>query len=123
MSARALVAIVLAYCVPGAGHFYLGKRERAVAYFLIIVVLFVVGLSIDGTLYTFAESHGSMLRKLATLGSMGDGVLYFVARVMGPHGNVTSSTFEHGTMFTLSSGLMNLILMLDCYDIARGRKP
>jgi len=122
MNARAIVALILAWLVPGAGHFFVGRRERGIAYFAIIVTLFVLGLSIDGTLYTLAETHGSILRMLASIGSMGSGALYFIARAMGPHGSVTSSTYEYGTTFTLSAGLMNLLLVLDCWDIARGKK-
>jgi hypothetical protein len=122
MNARGIVALIVAWLVPGAGHFVLGRRERGIAYFAIIVMLFVLGLSIDGTLYTLAETHGSLLRLLASLGSMGSGALYFIARAMGPHGNVTSATYEYGTTFTLSAGLMNLLLVLDCWDIARGKK-
>lgn len=123
MTKRSFTAMLLACVIPGAGHFYLGRRGRAAAFFVIILFMFVLGLSIDGTLYTLAESHGSMLRVLASLGSMGSGVLYFVARSMSPFGNVTSATYEYGTTFTLSAGLMNLLLVLDCFDIARGRKP
>ncbi len=122
MTKQSVIAIILAYIVPGAGHFYLGKRGRAAAFFVIILFMFVVGLSIDGSLYTLAESHRSMLRILASLGSMGAGAIYFIARSMGPFGNVTSATYEYGTTFTLSAGLMNLLLVLDCFDIARGRK-
>lgn len=122
MSARAIVAMILAWLVPGAGHFFLGRRERGIAYFVIITTLFVLGLSIDGTLYTLAETHGSLLRVLASFGSMGSGALYFIGRAMGPHGSVTSATYEYGTTFTLSAGLMNLLLVLDCWDIARGKK-
>lgn len=122
MNARPVVAVILAWLVPGAGHVFLGRRERGIAYFAIIVILFVLGLSIDGTLYSFSETHGSLLRLLASFGSMGSGVLYFIARSMGPHGSVTSSTYEYGTTFTLSAGLMNLLLVLDCWDIARGKK-
>jgi TM2 domain-containing membrane protein YozV len=122
MNVRAFTAMLLAYVIPGAGHFYLGKRERAIAYFVLIVLLFVLGLSIDGSLYTIAESRGSLLRLLASIGSIGGGALYFIAGAMGPHGNVTSATYEYGTMFMLSAGLMNLLLVVDCYDIVRGRK-
>jgi len=122
MNGRAVIAGILAWVVPGAGHLFLGRRERGIAYFAIIVTLFVLGLSIDGTLYTLSETHGSLLRVLASFGSMGSGVLYFIARAMGPHGSVTSSTYEYGTTFTLSAGLMNLLLVLDCWDIARGKK-
>ena len=122
MNARAVAAMILAWLVPGAGHVFLGRRERGVAYFVIILILFVLGLSIDGTLYTLSDTHGSLLRALASFGSMGSGVLYFIARSMGPHGSVTSATFEYGTTFTLSAGLMNLLLLVDCWDIARGKK-
>ena len=122
MSARAITAMVLAYLVPGAGHFYLGKRGRAAAFFVIVCVMFAIGVAIDGDLYTVVRTGGSLLRFLAGLGSMGAGVLYFVAVLMGVHGDVTSITYEHGTAFTITAGLMNLLLMLDAYDIAEGRK-
>ena len=122
MSARAITAMVLAYLVPGAGHFYLGKRGRAVAFFVIVCLMFAIGIAIDGDLYTVVRTGGSLLRFLAGLGSMGGGILYFVAVAMGVHGDVTSITYEHGTAFTITAGLMNLLLMLDAYDIAEGRK-
>ena len=122
MSARAITAMVLAYLVPGAGHFYLGKRGRAAAFFVIVCVMFAIGVAIDGDLYTVVRTGGSLLRFLAGLGSMGAGVLYFVAVLMGVHGDVTSITYEHGTAFTITAGLMNLLLMLDAFDIAEGRK-
>jgi hypothetical protein len=114
--------MVLAYLIPGAGHFYLGKRGRAAAFFIIVTVMFALGLAIDGDLYTITTSGGSLLRLLAALGSMGSGILYFAAWLMGVHGDVTSITYEHGTAFVITAGLMNLLLMLDCFDIAEGRK-
>lgn len=122
MSKRSVIAMVLAYLVPGAGHFYLGKRAHAATFFGIVVFMFVIGLSIDGNLYTLKESGRALLRVLASFGSMGSGLMYFIARSMGPFGDVTSSTYEYGTTFTLTAGLMNLLLVLDCFDIAEGRK-
>ena len=54
---------------------------------------------------------------------MGSGVLYVLANWRQAYGNVASSTYEYGKMFTLTAGLMNLLLMVDCFDIVRGRKP
>lgn len=122
MKPRSIISMVLAFLVPGAGHLYLGLRSRAATYFGIVVFMFVVGLSVDGGLYTLAESQRALLRVLASLGSMGSGLLYFVAKAIGPFGNVTSMTYEYGTTFTLTAGLMNLLLVVDCYDIATGRK-
>ncbi|MBV8519748.1 MAG: hypothetical protein JO197_20315 [Acidobacteria bacterium] len=122
MNARALTSMLLALAVPGAGHFYLGRRGRAIAFFCIVVLLFLIGLAVDGSLYTLAESNGQLLKRLAALGSMGSGLVYVIANAMGPHGVVTSTTFEYGATFMLTAGLMNLLLVLDCYDIAVGRK-
>ena len=120
MNRRTLAAIVLALLLPGAGHIYLGRRGRGIAYFCIVVFLFIVGLSVDGRLYTVQQ--GNVLSFLATIGSMGAGLLYFLGRITGPPGDITSLTFEYGTTFTLTAGLMNLLLVLDSFDIAEGRK-
>jgi len=119
---RTITAMVLAYLVPGAGHLYLGRRGRAITFFVIVILMFGLGLAIDGDLYTVNHSGGSLLRFLAALGSMGSGILYFVAVAMGAHGDVTSITYEHGTAFTITAGLMNLLLMLDAFDISEERK-
>ena len=122
MNKRSAVAMLLAYLVPGAGHFFLGHRRRALAFFLIIVALFLMGLWLEAMLYTFANSRRELIGILATIGSMGSGTLYLFGRMFGPAGDIRSLTFEYGRMFTLTAGLMNLLLVLDCYDIAVGRK-
>ncbi|HYI09701.1 MAG TPA: DUF6677 family protein [Thermoanaerobaculia bacterium] len=122
MNVRAVVAMVLALLVPGAGHFYLGRRKRAAAFLVIVTLLFVIGLAVGGSLYVLAESRDSLLHTLASLGSMGSGLFYFLGRTVGPPGDVSAMTFEYGRMFTLSAGLMNLLLVIDCYDLAvRGK--
>ncbi|MGH9336145.1 MAG: DUF6677 family protein, partial [Vicinamibacteria bacterium] len=32
-------------------------------------------------------------------------------------------TYDHGYTFCIVSGLLNMLIMLDAYDIAVGRKP
>ena len=122
MSRRTITAMVFAYLVPGAGHLYLRRTARAVTFFIIVVLMFAIGLAVDGDLYTVGHTGGSLLKLLAALGSMGSGALYFVAVAMGAHGDVTSITYEHGTAYTITAGLMNLLLVLDAFDISEGRK-
>ena len=122
MKGRTVVAMLLAYLLPGAGHWYLGRRSRALAFFCIVGAMFAIGVAVDGDLYTLARSGGSVLRILASVGTMGAGSLYFAALGMGAHGDITSITYEHGTAFTITAGLMNLLLVLDAFDIAEGRK-
>ena len=122
MNARAVASMFLAWVIPGAGHLFLGRRGRALTFFLVVTALFLLGIAIDGGLYTFATSRGSWLKLLASSASMGSGLLYFVANRLGVPGDVVSATFEYGSTFTLTAGLMNLLLVLDCYDISRGAK-
>jgi hypothetical protein len=119
---RTITAMVFAYLVPGAGHFYLGRRSRAIAFFVVVALMFLVGIAIDGDLYTFANTNRALLRLLAALGSLGAGVMYLIAAAAGVHGDITSITYEHGSAFTVTAGLMNLLLVLDAFDIAEGRK-
>lgn len=122
MNVRAIVSMLLALAVPGAGHVYLGRRARGIAFFCIVLFMFAVGLAIDGGLYTLLNSRREPLRLLSTYASMGSGLLYAAAHVAGVTGKVTAHTFEYGVTFTLTAGLMNLLLVVDCFDIARGRK-
>ncbi len=122
MKPRTWIAMALAYLVPGAGHLYLGRRERGIAYFCIVVFMFAIGLAVDGDLYAVTRTGGSLLRLLAAFGSMGAGLLYWIADFKGVMGDITSITYEHGTAFIITAGLMNLLLVLDAFDIAEGRK-
>lgn len=122
MTTRAVVSMLLAWAIPGSGHLYLGRRGRGAAFFAIVVIMFAIGLFVDGGLYTIATSRGSLLRMLASYASMGSGFLYFLGSRIGAVGNTVSATFEYGSTFMLTAGLMNLLLVLDCFDIATGRK-
>ena len=122
MKSRTWIAMALAYLVPGAGHLYLGRRFRGIAYFCIVVFMFAIGLAVDGDLYTVGRAGGSLLRLLAAFGSMGAGLLYWICDFKGIQGDITSITYEHGTAFVITAGLMNLLLVLDAFDISEGRK-
>lgn len=118
---KAIAAAVLAWALPGAGHFLLGKRWRAVVFSTIVVACAVIGCSLHGRLDVFKDNDP--LSKIATLASMGSGVIYMGLRfVSGYQGNVVAAGFEYGTTFLRTAGILNLLLVLDVLDIARGRK-
>ncbi len=113
--------ILLAWAIPGAGHFYLGKRRRAVLFSALVLVSLWIGYSLDGNLYTVVGDRP--LTVLATLASMGVGFPYFVLRYLaGYAGEITAPAYEYGSAFILTAGLMNLLLVLDCWDLATGQK-
>lgn len=115
------LAAILALLVPGVGHFYLGRRLRGVAFALLVLASLVIGVGLDGNLYRPVKDQPLTL--LATLGSMGMGVPYFALRFgRGYTGTPTAPGYEYGTAFLLTAGLMNLLLVLDAWDIAVGKK-
>ena len=120
---KALIAALLAWVFPGLGHFYLRRPRTALLYAAIVTATFLLGLSFQGRLYT--PEPGQPLTILATFAVYGAGLLNIAARLMSssPNGSILSVTYEYGCAYLLTAGLMNLLLMLDAYDIAVGRKP
>jgi TM2 domain-containing membrane protein YozV len=118
---RAALAIVLAWLLPGAGHFYLGRRRRAIAFVALVAAAVLLGCAFDGKLWRVAPNEP--LSVLGTIGSMGMGPAYFVLRYgLDYRGDPVAPGYEYGSAFLLTAGLMNLLLMLDAWDIARGAK-
>ena len=119
---RALTALLLAWLFPGLGHYYLGRRRVAIAYAVIVTATFLLGLSFEGRLYS--PDRSQPLTFLATFAVYGAGLLNILARLFteNPGGSILSVTYEYGCAFLLTGGLMNLLLMLDVWDIATGRK-
>jgi hypothetical protein len=115
-------AMVLAWLVPGLGHYYLGRRRTAIAFALIVAATFLLGLSFQGRLYTVEE--GQPLTILATFAVYGAGLLNIAARAISenPAGTILSPTYEYGCAYLLTAGLMNLLLVLDAHDLATGKK-
>jgi hypothetical protein len=117
-----LVAALLAWVFPGLGHFVVRRRGTALLYALIVTATFLLGLTFEGRLYS--PEPGQPLTILATFAVYGAGILNLAARYLAsnPSGSILSVTYEYGCAFLLTAGLMNLLLMLDAYDIAAGRK-
>jgi hypothetical protein len=116
-----VVAVLSAWLVPGLGHINLKRYARGLTFFVLIVASLILGCKLEGNLYMVVA--GQPLTILATLGSMGVGFPYFLLRY-GLHyqGNVMGAGYEYGTAFLLTAGLMNLLLVLDAWDIVRGKK-
>jgi len=119
--AAAIPACVSGWLVPGLGHLMLGRRGRGLIFFAVVMVMFVLGLYWDGEL--FALRGVDFLTLLAGSAELGVGLPYFVADVLGRGaGSVTSVTYEYGYTFLIVAGLLNLLIVLDVFDIAVGRK-
>ena len=114
----------LAWLVPGLGHLIQGRVSRGAISALTILLMFAIGISIGGHIYGLRESGEGLLSSLFGLCDMGSGVLYLLSRFAGLAVNERpeQATSEYGSVFLMVSGLLNLILALDAFDIRVGRK-
>ena len=112
---------VISWLVPGAGHLWQGRTQKGLVFLLTIPLMFAVGLWLNGRLFPFEITQP--LVGLAAFASLGNGLPYVVAAMLGlGKGVVTAATYEYGNTFVIVAGLLNMLVMLDAYDIALGRK-
>ncbi len=110
-----------AWAIPGAGHLLLGRVQKGVTFLITLTLMFVFGLWLQGRLFPIELSQP--LVALAALADLGIGIPFFIARATGAGaGRVVALTYEYGNAFLIVAGLMNMLVVLDAFDIAQGRK-
>jgi hypothetical protein len=112
---------VAAWAIPGAGHLWLGRRAKGLVFLIALPLMFAIGLGLSGRLFPFDFSQPLVV--LQALADLGIGVPYFIANAIGAGaGNVRAVTYEYGNAYIIVAGLMNLLVVIDVYDVALGRK-
>jgi hypothetical protein len=120
---EAVFACLLAWLVPGGGHLYLGRRGKGLVFLGALSALFVLGVAMDSRLQLHL-GFDDPLALIVSVAQMALGVPYFLARLLGySEGMVKAVTYEYGTTFTAVAGLLNILVVLDAFDTAQGRKP
>ncbi len=119
-SVPALV-LLLGWLIPGAGHLFLGKWVRGILLFASILGMYLIGLGLQGKIYS--TNSGDILDLLGFAGQLGLGLLYVLARVFSWGANSVLITLgDYGTKFLVVGGLLNLISAVDAHSLANGRK-
>lgn len=112
--------LIAGWLVPGAGHFLLGKWIRGTLLAASIICMFALGLAMHGKLSTGGPE---ILDLLAFVGDLGNGLLYFVGRVLGlGAAPVQVTVAEYGSKFIVVAGLLNVIAAVDAHNLRTGRK-
>ena len=110
-----------AWAIPGAGHLLLGRIQKGAILLSALTVMFIVGLWLEGRVFSFDFTQPLVV--LAALADLGIGIPLFIARGMGiGAGRVVALTYEYGNAFLIVAGLLNMLVVLDAFDIAQGRK-
>jgi drug/metabolite transporter (DMT)-like permease len=117
----ALVVAAAAWAVPGLGHLLLRKWGRAAVFFVSVATLALTGVALRG--HIFARGSGDLFDMLGFLADLGAGGFYFVCRTIENGGpDVSRAAGDYGTRFFATAGVLNLLCVLDAYQIASGQK-
>jgi uncharacterized protein DUF6677 len=117
-----LVLVCLAaWIVPGAGHLWLGRRQKGLTFLIALPAMFLIGLLLKGQIFPLELSEP--LTALAAVAQRAVFLPWLLAWGLGEGaGVVTAVTWEYGNCFLIVAGLLNALVVLDAFDIAMGRK-
>ncbi len=120
-----LAPVALGWLVPGGGHFLLKRNGRAALLAASVTAMFVVGLLMRGAM--FQPQSGDILTVLINwggfIGNIASGILYLVTTWLGySQPDVAGAVHDYGSKFLVTAGLLNILAMVDAYEIAGGRK-
>lgn len=115
------MVLVAGWLIPGLGHLLLGKWVRALLLFVSILGMFLIGIGLQGKLYS--PGTGDILDILGFVGQLGLGLLCGLAHWFGWGATSAVNTLaDYGTKFIVVGGLLNYISAVDAHSLANGRK-
>jgi hypothetical protein len=117
--------VALAWLLPGAGHFIQKRNGRGAILAGVVLTTFLLGIFMRGTM--FVPQTGDLLTTVihvgGFLGNLASGILYLLATWLGyAQADVAGHVHDYGTKFLVAAGLMNVLAMVDAFEIAAGRK-
>ena len=118
-------AVALGWLIPGGGHLLLKRTGRGVLLGVAITGMFVCGLLMRGAM--FQPQSGDLLTTLINTGGfIGDvcsGILYLLTSWLGyAQPDLAGAVHDYGTKCLVTAGLLNVLAMVDVFEIAAGRK-
>ena len=120
-----LPAVLVGWIVPGGGHFLLKRKGRAGILFSAVLLCFLFGLLMRGAF--FSPQTGDLFTTViycgGFIGNLASGVFYLFTTWMGyAQPDVAGHVHDYGTKFLVAAGLINVLAMVDAYEIAIGKK-
>jgi hypothetical protein len=121
-----LLPVAAAWLIPGAGHFLLKKTGRGALIFGSVTLMFLFGLFMRGMMFT-PEKGVDYLTSLINYGgfvcNLAAGVLYILSAMFGYNQvDLPGAGHDYGTKFLVTAGLLNILAMVDTWEIATGKK-
>lgn len=114
------------WLIPGAGHLLVGRRGRGAIVLVTVLISFACGLLLRGPMFQ-PTSTGDVLSRLIQyggyLGNLAAGLPYFLA-VWGGYAapDAAGHDPDYGSKFLVAAGLINVLAIVDAYEIATRQK-
>jgi TM2 domain-containing membrane protein YozV len=120
-----LPAVALGWLVPGGGHFLLKRGGRGALLLASVAGMFLCGLMMQGTM--FEPKRGDLLTTVINtggfIGDLSSGIFFLASQWFGyDQPDMAGHVHDYGTKFLVTAGLLNVLAMVDAYEIAAGRK-
>lgn len=117
--------VALAWLLPGGGHFLQKRHGRGAILLGTVTITFVLGLLMRGAM--FQPQFGDLLTTIINvggfIGNLAAGIFYLFTIWFGySQPDVAGHVHDYGTKFLVAAGLMNVLAMIDAFEIAVGRK-
>ncbi len=139
------LVVFAAWLIPGGGHFLLGRRGRGAIILATVLAAFSLGLLMHGALFVPGgngfETNGrgaliatvqlpaqaDVLSRLISyggfFGDLASGLPYLISTMLGygPPDQAGPSP-DYGAKFLVGAGLLNILAIVDAYEIATRQK-
>ncbi len=97
------------------------KYLKGTVFLVGILSMLILGLVMEGKFHDTKQFHPLLL--LSFLGDLGSGIFFFIIKWAGlGKGNIQVVTFHYGTTYLAVAGLLNYLVALNAFDIARGKR-
>jgi len=120
-----ILPVLAGWVVPGGGHFLQKKTGRGALILASVGLMFLFGMFMRGMMFT--PEKGDILTTLINYGGfvcdIASGAFYFASAMFGYAApDLPGAVHDYGTKFLVTAGLLNILAVVDAYEIAKGKK-
>jgi hypothetical protein len=113
-------ACLAAFLLPGLGHALLGRKRKGLLLGIVLLLALLLGITAGGDFFPL-QGEGK-LRQIGAFLQLGMGLPFQLSSLLVARGTPLNPSYDFGTAYLLIAGMLNWLCVVDCFDIAVGRK-